>query len=155
MRTTIMNSRFTLLLTAGLLALFAFDRPGAHSVQIYLDGEMVIERYVDSRSPAPRMQLDPAGKHKELIIRYSECGRTVDGRRLTLTDQSGKELKTWRFEGSTAGFKDPMTCQVSDILAFVKTENKELRLSYASNDFPDGIQILTLEVKSLTAASGH
>ena len=155
MRTTIMNSRFRLLLTAGLLALFAFDRPGAHSVQIYLDNEMVIERYVDSRTAAPRLQLDPNGKHRELSIRYSECGRTVDGRRLTLSDQGGKELKTWSFPGATAGFKDPMICKVSDILACARAENRELRLAYASDDFPESIQILALEVKSLSAVSGQ
>jgi len=155
MKAIIMNSKFALLLIAGIFALSGFDRPGAHSVQISIDNELIQEMYVHSRSKAPAFQLDPSKNYKELTVRYNECGRTVDGRRLTLTDKNGQELKTWRFEGATAGFKDAMTCQVKDMLSFAKAGNNELRLSYASNDFPEGSHILTLEVKSLATASGQ
>jgi hypothetical protein len=155
MKTVKITSRLGLLLIAAVFSLFGFDRPGAHSVQISIDNELIQEMYVNSKSKAPTFQLDPARNYKELSVRYNECGRTVDGRRLTLSEKAGKELKTWKFDGATAGFKDSMTCQIKEIIAFAKAGNNELRLSYASNEFPDGAHILTLEVKGTAPVSGQ
>lgn len=153
MKTIKTGTLSAIMMALGLLVLAGFDRPGAHSVQVFLDNDMILEKYVDTRSVAPSLALDRARNYKELTIRYSECGRTVNDRRLALTDKSGRELKTWRFEGATAGFKDPMTCQVKDILEFVKPGSSEFGVRYSSNDFPEGIHILTLDVKGPAQAS--
>ena len=80
--------------------LFSFSTIiGAHNVQVFLDDKMVIDHYVDSRSIAPTLNLDPAEKHDQLIIKYNECGRTVTGRTITIKDEKNQVLKDWRFEG--------------------------------------------------------
>jgi hypothetical protein len=155
MKTVKITSRLGLLLIAAVFSLFGFDRPGADSVQISIENEMIQEMYVNSKSKAPTFQLDPARNYKELSVRYNECGRTVDGRRLTLSDKEGKELKTWKFNGATGGFKDAMTCPVKEIIAFAKAANNEMKLSYASKEFPEGAHILTLEVKGTASVSGQ
>lgn len=142
-----------LIMALTFLTMTGFDRPGAHSVQVYLDGDLILERYVDTRSVAPTLPLDLARNYKALIIRYSECGRTVDGRRLTLLNKNGLELRTWKFEGVTAGLRDPMICPIKDIPELVNKGNSEIGIRYLSKDFPEGIHILTLEAKGNVQAS--
>src|SRR4030095_17018711 len=77
--------------------LFSFSKIiGAHNGQVFLDEKMVIDHYVDSRSIAPTLNLDPAEKHDQLIVKYSECGRTVTGRKITIKDEKNQVLKDWR-----------------------------------------------------------
>ncbi len=139
----VLKSWLGVVIAAGILISSGFDRPGAHAVQVYLDNELVVEKYVTSKMDIQRVHLDPS-KNKQLNIRYNECGRTVSGRKLTIRDSADKELKTWRFEGATAGFKDPMKCEITDILALVKGSKAELELWYSSNDFPEGVHVVSL-----------
>lgn len=136
----------------GLLALTGFDRPGAHSMLIYLDKELVAEKYVTTRMDVPVVQI-AAGRNQQLVVRYSECGRTVSGRKLTLRDDQNKILKTWSYEGSTEGFKDAMTCEIRDIMT-VAGGRSSTRLWYSSNDFPDGVHILTLNTGTSLSSAG-
>jgi len=127
--------------------LFAFSStPGAHSVQVYLDGKLMIDQYVDSKMSAPSLLVDPAENNSQLIVKYNECGRTVTGRKITIKDDNNKVLKNWNFEGAATGFKDPMTCMLKDIIALKQKGNKNLRLYYSSNEFPEGQQIANLLV---------
>ncbi|MBL0745556.1 hypothetical protein [Chryseolinea lacunae] len=124
--------------------LFSFVvTPGAHSVQVFLDSKLVMDRYVNEKTDAPKLTLDAAENHSQLIVKYSECGRTVTGRKITIKDSDNKVLKEWTFSGSATGFKEPMTCPVKDILA-LKKKGTTLKLFYASNDFPGGQQIAYL-----------
>jgi hypothetical protein len=125
--------------------LFSFSSStgsGAHSVQIYLDSKLVIDQYLNfEKTDIPKLVLDPAEKYNQLIVKYSECGRTVTGRKLTLRDNNNKVLKDWSFEGSSTGFKEPMSCLVKDITVLKPKGSDKLKLYYSSNDFPEGQQI--------------
>jgi len=71
----------TLVGVALCAVLFSFSPlPGAHSVQVYLDSKLVLERYINFKSDAPNLTLDAAEKYSQLIVKYNECGRTVTGR---------------------------------------------------------------------------
>jgi hypothetical protein len=77
-------------------------------------------------------------------VKYSECGRTVTGRKITVKDDKDKVLKQWKFEGSSTGFQESMTCQVKDLLDLKQKGSNTLKLYYSSNDFPEGQQIASL-----------
>lgn len=125
--------------------LFAFaSRPGAHSVQLYLDSRLVIDHYVDSKKEVPEVRVDNAENYSQLIVKYSECGRTVTGRKLTVKDGANKILKDWYFEGASAGFKDPMTIARKELASLKQKSNKALTLYYSSNEFPEGQAIASL-----------
>jgi hypothetical protein len=125
--------------------LFAFSSsPGAHSMQIYLDNKLVVDQYIQHRNEAPRVTLSSAEKYDQLIVKYSECGRTVTGRKITVKDDKDKVLKQWKFEGSSTGFQESMTCQVKDLLDLKQKGSNTLKLYYSSNDFPEGQQIASL-----------
>jgi len=127
--------------------LFAFNtRPGAHSVQVYVDDKLVVERFIDTRLDAPRVVLDPA-HNQQLIVRYNECGRTVMGRKLTIRSSKGAMLKQWSFAGESTGFGNPMSCSVKELSA-LKSKDAPLRLYYTSKDFPEGQQIASLVFSS-------
>ncbi|HTH57818.1 MAG TPA: hypothetical protein VL728_17345 [Cyclobacteriaceae bacterium] len=125
--------------------LFAFmPLPGAHSVKVYLDSKLVLDQYVNFKSEAPKLTIDPTEKYTQLIVRYNECNRTVTGRILTVKDEHDKVVKEWRFEGSSTGFSEPMTCSLKDIIALKQKGSNKLKLYYASKDFPEGHQVAYL-----------
>ena len=127
--------------------LFSFSTIiGAHNVQVFLDDKMVIDHYVDSRSIAPTLNLDPAENYNQLIVKYSECGRTVTGRTITVKDDKDQVLKDWHFEGSTSGFKDPMTVSVKEISTLKPKGSNTLKLYYSSREFPEGLQVAKLVI---------
>ena len=133
--------------TAICSILFSFANIiGAHNFQVMLDGKVVIDQYVDSKSIAPTLVLDPADNQSQLTIKYNECGRTVSGRTITVKDEKNQVLKDWRFEGETSGYKDPMTCAVKDIIALKQKGSNNLKLFYSSKEFPHGQQVATLVV---------
>lgn len=133
--------------------LVAFDRPGGHSLQVYLDDRLVLEQYVTSSTEAPMLRLDPAKSYKKIDVRYNECGRTVTGRKLIIKDSRDNMLKAWSFEGSAAGLKDAMTCEIKDIVALKQAGSNVLKLYYSSNDFPHGQLVANLVIGDETKAS--
>jgi hypothetical protein len=142
---------FALVMTASLLS---FDmKPGMHSFQVFVDDKMILERYADRGLKAPNVQLST--ENKTLDVRYNECNRTVSGRSLTAKDKDDNVLKVWRYEGSTSGFKDPMSCSVKDLQALAQKNGNAVRIYYASNDFPEGLHIITATVGNATVASGN
>ena len=56
-----------------------------------------------AEAAAPKVVIDPSENHKQLVVKYSECGRTVTNRVMSIKDLNDKTLKEWRFEGSTSG----------------------------------------------------
>jgi len=123
-------------------------RPGTHRFQVYLDSKLVIEQYVNSKMEAPKLLLDPAENHSQLIVKYSECGRTVTGRVITIKDDNNKILKEWRFDGETSGYEESMACKVKDITALLPKGRNTLKLYYSSREFPEGQQIAYLVIGS-------
>ena len=127
--------------------LFSFSRiTGAHNFQVFLDDKLMLDQSVDSKSIVPTLHLDPAENHRQLIVRYNECGRTVTGRTITIKDDKNNTLKDWRFEGASSGYKDPMTCMVKDIMALKQKGSNTLKLYYSSKEFPEGQQVASLVV---------
>jgi hypothetical protein len=127
--------------------LFSFSGlSGAHSVQVYLDDKLMIDQYVDFKTGAPKLTISEVEKHSQIIVKYNECGRTVTGRTITLKDDKNKVLKDWVFEGSTSGYKDPMTLTVKEVTALKQKGNNTLKLYYSSREFPEGQQIANLIV---------
>ena len=139
-----------------LVALFAvlssFALPGAHSFQLYVDSKLVVDQYVTRNTTIPKLTLDPAERNNEIILKYSECGRTVSGRTLTIKDEQNNILKEWHFDGTTSGYADPMTLKVKDVVA-LKPNKGAMKLFYTSNDFKEGQQVASLVIgKGVTAA---
>jgi hypothetical protein len=95
---------------------------------------------------APKLLLDPAENYSQLIVKYSECGRTVTGRMITIKDDHNKVLKEWRFDGETSGYKESMACQLKDISALLPKGSTTLKLFYSSREFPQGQQIAYLVI---------
>ena len=135
--------------------LFAFSGlTGAHNVQVYLDDELVIDHYVDSRTITPKILVDPAENYGQLIVKYNECGRTVTGRVITIKTEENKVLKEWRFEGSSSGLANPMQISVKEITSLKQKGSNSVNLFYSSDDFREGQQIasLVLSGEATTAA---
>jgi hypothetical protein len=127
--------------------LFSFSRiTGAHNFQVFLDSKLMIDQYVNSKMEAPTLIVDPDKNYNQLIVKYNECGRTVTDRKISVRDENNKVLKEWRFEGATAGYKDPMTCSVKDITALKQKGSNTLKLYYSSNEFSEGQQIANLVI---------
>ena len=136
--------------------LFAFTTmPGAHSMKVFLDDKLMFDEYVDSKSNAPTLTLDQNGRHSKLIVQYSECGRTVSGRKLTLKDGNDKILTQWKFEGSAKGFEQPMECSVKDIIGLKSKTNGNMRMYYSSNEFPQGHQIINISISADKSTAGR
>ena len=137
--------------------LFSFSTApgsGAHSVKVYLDSKLMVEQYLDfHKTEAPKLILDPAEKYNQLIVKYSECGRTVTGRKLILKDHNNKVLKDWNFDGSSTGFNESMRCLVNDIVALKPKGSNALKLYYSSNDFPEGQQIVYIVIGDKTSTA--
>lgn len=146
------HSWATAILVALCAVLSSFALPGAHSFQLYVDSKLVVDQYVTRNTTIPKLALDPAERNNEIILKYSECGRTVSGRTLTIKDEQDKTLKEWHFDGTTSGYKDPMTIDVKDVVAL---KNKgAMKLIYTSNDFKEGQQVASLIIgKEVTAAA--
>lgn len=146
------NNQFTgirgfMILAAMCAVLSAFaPRFGAHSFQVYLDDKVVADQYIDSRTIVPKIVIDPADNHKQLVVKYSECGRTVSGRMLMIKDADDKVLKEWKFDGISKGFGNPMSCSIKDVIALKPKTSNSLKLFYASADFPAGQHFATLVV---------
>jgi hypothetical protein len=129
--------------------------PGAHNYQVLLDGKLIIEQYTDFKKEAPSVSIDPQADNKELSIRYSECGRAVNDRVLILKDNSGKLLKEWKFEGPSKGLENPMTIKVKDVTALKQKGNNTLKLYYASREFQEGTQIVSLKLGKETSTASN
>ena len=129
-----------------------FSPFGAHAVKVYLDDKLVADQYLSSKSNSPSLTLDPAAKYDKLIVKYSECGRTVSDRKITAKDDTNKVLKEWRFPGSSTGFEGAMECSVKEIIA-LKPKSNSPKLYYSSNDFPEGQPFLSLIIGNTTTAS--
>jgi hypothetical protein len=153
MKKIIQHSWATASVVALCAVLSSFALPGTHSFQLYVDSKMIVDQYVTRDVTIPTVRLNPDERSNQIILKYSECGRTVSGRTLTIKDEQDKILKEWRFDGTTSGFKDPMTLNVKDVIA-LRPGKGAMKLFYLSNDFKQGQQVASLIVgKDITAAS--
>jgi hypothetical protein len=144
MKTNIQFKALTVLVAlCAVLTAFA-PKPGAHNYQVYLDDKLIFDQYVDRNAAAPNITVDPAENHKQFVVKYNECNRTITGRALTIKSSDDKVLKEFKFEGSTSGLKEGMTCSVKEILELKAKSTGNLKVFYTSTDFPEGQQVATL-----------
>jgi len=142
----------TLIAVPGLfIVLSSFALMGAHSFSIQLDDKQIVEQYVSRDMKVPRITIEPAENRQQLVVKYSECGRTVSGRKITAKDNNDKVLKEWKFEGTTSGFNDPMKVSVKDLVALKSGSNNVIKLYYSSNDFAQGQQFANVIVSPSVA----
>ena len=134
-----------LVATTLFVALSSFVLMGGHTFAILLDSKEVTQQMVTGNTSIPKIVIGANESH-ELIIKYSECGRTVSGRKITAKDNNGKVLKEWKFDGTTSAFKDPMKLTVKDLVSLTGKSNGALKLFYSSNDFPEGQQVATIVI---------
>jgi hypothetical protein len=138
----------TLVIVTLCAALFSFSRtPGAHSFQVYLDDKLMFDRYIQSNMDVPTLSVNPAENHRQLIIKYNECGRPVTGRMITIKNSQNIVLKDWRFDGATSGYKDPMVCAFKDIIALKQKGSDALKIFYSSKEFPEGQEIARVVIE--------
>jgi hypothetical protein len=142
----------TLLAIALATIVSGFSPFGAHAVKVYLDDKLVVDQYLNFKGNNPTLALDPAAKYDKLIVKYSECGRTVSDRKITAKDNNNNVLKEWQFPGSSTGFEGSMECSVKDIVA-LKSKSNTVKLYYSSNDFREGQPFLALTIGNTTTAS--
>lgn len=148
---TLWVTTLTVIALSALLFSFSNFPPGAHSFQVYFDGKLMADQNIDSRSEVPKLMLNPAEKHNQLIVKYNECGRTVSGRIISIKDDKNTVLKQWRFNGATSGYKDAMSCSWKEITTLAKKGNV-LKLYYESKEFHEGQQIAYLMIDDDTKA---
>lgn len=151
MKNIIQQSGAFAIIVALCAVLSSFALPGAHSFQVYLDNKLVVDQYITRNVTIPNVAIDPTDNNNDIIIKYSECGRTVSGRVITVKDEQDKILKEWSFDGTTSAYKDPMTIKVKDVVA-LKSKGT-LKLFYSSNDFKEGQEFVSLIIgKNVTAS---
>jgi hypothetical protein len=139
----------TVVIAVFSLSLISFSpRPGAHSFQVFVDNKLVVERYASADMkpltitiPSPDSRID---------VHYSECGRLVSGRKLTIKDENGRVLKTWDFAGTASGLEEAMTLRAKDLATFDGYRGVGLKVVYSSNDFQEGIHVFTVASGSAT-----
>ncbi|MEI9919913.1 MAG: hypothetical protein WDO14_14110 [Bacteroidota bacterium] len=141
MKKLIQNSWTAAALVAVFFVLSSFRMPGVHTFQVYMDSKLIADQYVYTTRELsiPKLTLDHA---TSITIKYSECNKTVTGRTLTIKDEQDKVLKEWHFDGTTSGYKDPMTIKVSDVIAL--RPKATLKLIYSSEEFTAGQQVASI-----------
>jgi len=144
MKTNIQSKMLGLI--ALVVTLSGFAPMGTHSFLIQLDDKTVTEQYVINTMTIPKVIIDPAEDQKHLTVKYNECGKTVSGRVISLKDVNNKLIKQWKFDGTTSGYKDPMTLSVKEITSLKQSSWNTLNLFYSSAEFAAGQHIATLVI---------
>jgi hypothetical protein len=144
----------TLAAVCAMLSAFA-PMPGAHNFQVYLDDKLVADQYASSKTIAPKIVVDPAENHKQLIVKYNECGRTVTAREITFKETEDKVLKEVKFDGTAKGLDNPMSCGLKDIVALKPKNGNAVKVYYASADFPEGQHVVTLVIGPGTSTASN
>jgi hypothetical protein len=133
----------TALIALACLSLLSFaPRPGAHSFRVFVDNKLVVERYVTGDLKVQTIHVPSADSR--IDVHYSECGRTVSGRKLTAKDEQGKVLKTWAYDGKSSGLEESMLLRAKDLEPLEGYREKGLKIFYSSIDFPEGVHIFSV-----------
>jgi len=131
-------------LIAGCLALFSFSpRRGGDSFEIWLNGKMVLQRFVHVSKGVETLQLNHSSENDRLDVYYKHCGQVGKSRYISIQDESGHALKVWKFADATAN-NAAMSFKVKDILRLKKTKSSKLSLFYSSQELPDGRLLATI-----------
>jgi len=132
-------------LVATTMLLFSFTSPrGGDSFEIYLNGNRLVQQFVHIDNSVKSLQLTSTSASDKLDIYYSHCGRTGSGRSITIKDEKGKELRTWKF--ADAAGRSAMTIMMKDVYAYKKTSTAKFSILYSSKELPEGRTLATVNL---------
>ena len=122
--------------------------PGGESYKVYLNNKLVMDQFSDHK----QLMLGKENRNDKIMITYNHCGIAGKKRTLTVKDETGKELKQYRF--NDAGLSDRMVIQVSDLWSLKKSNPKSGSLSilYSSEQLPAGRLLTKVEVREVNLA---
>ena len=134
---------------AGLLAisslyLFSFISPsGGEGFQIYLNNELVLQKFGNDMDKVQTINLDEKSLNGELSVKYHHCGKVGKDRVLTIKDLDNKNLKEWKF-ADVSEASASMKCGVKEIFSLKIKNNTKLNLYYTSSELPKGRMLATI-----------
>jgi hypothetical protein len=132
-------------LMAATLMLFAFTSPkGGESFEIYLNGKMIVQQAIYSDKSVKNLQLTSTSANDKLDIYYNHCGQTGKNRTISIKDEKGKVLKTWKF--ADASGRSAMTIMLKDIYGLEKNNQTRFSIVYSSKELPDGRSLATVSL---------
>jgi hypothetical protein len=143
------NMKKTMLfgLLASAVLLFSFSSPkGGDSFEIFLNGNRLVQQFVHVDNSVKTLQVTSTSVNDKLDIYYSHCGRTGTSRNITVKDEKGKILKTWKF--ADASGKSAMTIMLKDLYSLEKNDQPKFSIVYSSRELPAGKSLATLNLGS-------
>jgi len=130
--------------------LFSFsDEPGAHSFEISLNNNVVLQGYIKE---VPTLSLNQEADQDQLSLHYNHCGQMGTARHIIIKDGSDKVLKVWNFDDDAPGVKNQMTCKVKDIVALSNGHNS-LNLFYSSKELTKDQILASIQLVTKTASN--
>lgn len=136
-------------------ALFSFSRkPGGDSFSVYLNDKLLVQQFVHLKEKTKTLSVQQTSSADVLKIHYSHCGKMGVARNLFIKDEQSRILKTWKFQDSEDGDKGAMTVQLAEVASIQKKNgNKKMTLLYSSQQLPDGIVLMHVNVEAAAEAS--
>ena len=136
------------------IAAFSFKSiAGGDMYSIYLNKELIFKYYVHSKQNVDikTLQFTEANKNDELTIYYSHCGKTGQSRSISLRDQQGNVLKTWKFDDGTPN--GAMVIPVKEILALEKGSSLSIAnlVYYSAVELPKGQMLAPVKMTDAKA----
>ena len=134
-------------LMAATLMLFSFTSPkGGESFEIYLNGKMIVQQALYSDKSVKSLELTSTSVNDRLDIYYNHCGQTGKNRTISIKDENGKILKTWKF--ADASGRSAMTILLKDIYSLEKTSQVKFSIFYSSKELPDGRSLASVSLSN-------
>lgn len=149
-KSTFINSLLIALLCT---TLFSFsEAPGAHSFEISLNNNVVLQGYINDKKEVPTLSLNQEADRDQLSVNYNHCGQMGTARSIIIKDGSDKVLKVWNFDDDTPGVKNRMTCKVKDIVG-LSNGNNSLNLFYSSKELTKDQILASIQLVTKTASN--
>jgi hypothetical protein len=138
---SLINKSMLLVLIAAALSSFA-TKPGGEGFQIYLDNNLLLERYGSEINTVKSFLLNPGTDNSKLSIKYHHCGKVGKNRIVTIKDEQNKQLKQFSYPDSKTA-ASVMIVDTKEIMSLKKGKANSLKLYYSSSELPNG-RLLTL-----------
>jgi hypothetical protein len=124
---------------------------GSDSYEIYLNKKLIMKQYVTSlTSTLMNLPMDNVKPTDQLVIYYSHCGTTGQGRSIVIRNEENKLLKEWKF-ADAKGSDRSITIQVQEIIDLKKSNPRStLNMYYSSKQLPEGRMLASIHVQSKT-----
>lgn len=125
-----------------LIALSFAEPEGGDSFEIYYNSKLVLKQAMHGERKLQVLSIPSKGADDELRITYSECGRTGQGRKIAIRNESNELLKQWSFADANQN-KGEMKIRVKDLIN-ARNGSKMVTLYYYSHELPKGQALVRL-----------